>query len=53
MARSTKLLKLVWRYCGAETGIFLDCVKSDTPVSFPAANLDEAVKNDGTRRSNP
>ena len=23
---------------------FLDCVKSDTPVSFPAANLDEAVK---------
>lgn len=23
---------------------FLDCVKSDSPVSFPAANLDEAVK---------
>lgn len=23
---------------------FLDCVKSNTPVSFPAANLDEAVK---------
>ncbi len=23
---------------------FLDCVKSDTPVSLPAANLDEAVK---------
>ena len=23
---------------------FLDCVKADTPVSFPAANLDEAVK---------
>ncbi|MDE0315488.1 MAG: Gfo/Idh/MocA family oxidoreductase [Candidatus Poribacteria bacterium] len=23
---------------------FLDCVKSDTPVSHPAANLDEAVK---------
>ncbi len=23
---------------------FLDCVKSDTPISFPAANLDEAVK---------
>ena len=23
---------------------FLDCVKSDTPVSVPAANLDEAVK---------
>ena len=23
---------------------FLDCIKSDTPVSFPAANLDEAVK---------
>ena len=23
---------------------FLDCVKSDTPVSFPAANLNEAVK---------
>lgn len=23
---------------------FLDCVKNDTPVSFPAANLDEAVK---------
>ena len=23
---------------------FLDCVKSGTPVSFPAANLDEAVK---------
>jgi len=22
----------------------LDCVKSNTPVSFPAANLDEAVK---------
>ena len=29
---------------------FLDCVKSDTPVSFPAANLDEAVKNHATRR---
>ena len=23
---------------------FLDCVKNDTPVTFPAANLDEAVK---------
>ncbi len=23
---------------------FLDCVKSNTPISFPAANLDEAVK---------
>ncbi len=23
---------------------FLDCVKSDTPISLPAANLDEAVK---------
>ncbi len=23
---------------------FLDCVKSDTPVSLPAANLDEAIK---------
>lgn len=23
---------------------FLDCIKSDTPVSLPAANLDEAVK---------
>lgn len=23
---------------------FLDCVKSDSPISFPAANLDEAVK---------
>ena len=23
---------------------FLDCVKSDTPIAFPAANLDEAVK---------
>ncbi len=23
---------------------FLDCIKSNTPVSFPAANLDEAVK---------
>ena len=23
---------------------FLDCIKSDTPISLPAANLDEAVK---------
>ncbi len=23
---------------------FLDCVKTNTPVSLPAANLDEAVK---------
>ena len=27
---------------------FLDCVKSDTPVSLPAANLDEAVKTYAT-----
>ena len=27
-----------------ENRFFLDCVKSDTPVSLPAANLDEAVK---------